>query len=99
MPASRRDRQRYGERCPDAWGAVAQDASSMGLDNLFGDGKSQARSRRCGRSLIIGLVELLKDTRELIGRNSRPGVVDFDLKAVVHPLDRELYRAALWREL
>ena len=63
----------------------------MGLDNLLGDGKSQARSRRRGRSLIIGLVELLKDTRELIGRNSRPSVVDFDLNDGIHPLDRELY--------
>jgi hypothetical protein len=71
----------------------------VGLDNLLGDGKSQARSRRCGRSLIIRLVELLKDTRKLIGRNSRPGVVNLHLNGVVHRLYRKLHRAALRGEL
>ena len=46
----------------------------MRVDDLFCDGKSQAGSRCVRRSLIVRLIELLEDSRQLFGRNPAPAV-------------------------
>ena len=59
----------------------------MGLHDLLRDGKSQARTGRRRRPLVIGLVELLKDTRELIRRDTRARIVHLEMNRIVDRLD------------
>ena len=55
----------------------------MRLDNLFGDRKTQARTARGSRALVVRLVELVKDTRQLLGRDARARVVHLDVHRVI----------------
>jgi len=71
----------------------------MGLYDLFSDGKTQARPGSSGIRLIIGLIELLEDARDLIRRNSCSGVTHAHTYCGADGIDGQLDGPTVRREL
>src|SRR5580693_2725567 len=71
--AARGERERDGkldhERGPDTRRAVDIDRATVRFDDALGDGQAESRTFGIGRALIIGLIELVEDARELLRRN------------------------------
>ena len=62
----------------------------MRVDDLFCNGKSQARPAASGGSLVIGLVEFVEDPRQLLRRYPGAGIADSHADGgVAFWLDRE----------
>src|SRR5262245_55972520 len=100
MASGHPDGQSDRKRGTDPRCALAQNRPSVGLHNLLGNGKSQARPGGPSGPLIVRLIKLLEYARKLFGRNSRSGVVNAPEDGVVlRRLENELSRPATPREL
>src|SRR5689334_5806405 len=93
------DGKNEGEGGPFAQRAIAANGAVVRLDDLLRDREAQPRSA-CRRSaLIVRLIELLEDVRQLLGGDSRAAVADLDADAVIGWCSGQLHVAARAGEL
>src|SRR5688500_12807749 len=92
-------REDEGERGPLAEDAVALDVSAVRLDDLLRDGEPEPGARHRSRSLIVRLIELLEDVRQLLRRDPGARVTHLDLHVMVRWGRGQLHGAARWSEL
>src|SRR4029079_13514835 len=66
--------QQERERRPFAEDTVAGDPPAMGLDDLLRDGEPETGAHHRRGILVVRLIELLEDVRQLVGRDARAAV-------------------------
>ena len=90
-------RQRQGEAEDRAAPGLALDGdrAAHALDDALGDGEAEARAAEPPRRRRIGLLELAKDDRHLLGGDPDAGVRDLELDALADLPDAQQHTACL----
>src|SRR6267143_3868164 len=70
------------ERCAFAQRALKRHAAVVCLDQVLDDGESQARSALFAGPARVHAIKTFEDPRQVLGRDSRPGVADRQLDAL-----------------
>src|SRR5829696_8294396 len=92
----RPERYQDAERGPFTQNGLNFDRAAVHLDDTLGDRESKPAAALLACAAVVDLLELFKYFALILGRNTRPGVLDRDLEAGVrHPgadLDRAMVR-------